>query len=288
MRYHHVDVFTRTPLAGNGLVVYPDARGCTAETMLALTREMKQFESIFLEPTGDSSRHRARIFTVEEELGFAGHPILGAAGVLHELGARGMQWASWTLELQGGREVRVESRAYDGWIEAQMDQGKPTFGPELDPADRRTVARALGLELVELDDLPVQVASTGLPYLIVPVRSLTRPRIVGGFGDLLARFGAKFAYVIDAAAPEGRSWDNAGLAEDPATGSAAGPAAAYLVLHGKASADQEIRVRQGRFVGRPSEIRVRVEKTAEGIVGVRVLGDVAAVARGEIDGRARA
>lgn len=291
LEYRHVDVFTREPLSGNGLTVFPDAGSLTPETMQLVTREMRQFESIFLLPTGDTDdtyHVRARVFTMEEELPFAGHPVLGAACVLHERLASGHERAAWTLDLAAGA-VRVSTVRRDGWYEATMSQGRPLFGATAGAEFARQILAALNLTEDDLSTgLPLAVVSTGLPYLIVPLaRGLERAAIVTpGFEALLAQVGAKFVYVLHVATCEGRTWDNDGRVEDVATGSAAGPAGAYLVQHGLAKASGgELIVHQGRFLGRPSEMRVRVDVEAQGgeIAAVYVGGDVRMVARGSFD-----
>lgn len=292
LAWRQVDVFSREPLGGNGLAVFPDARGLDAPRMLALTRELRQFESIFLTPGPGPGAARARMFTVEEELDFAGHPVLGAACVLHEaLGAAAPQDATWTLALNA-RAVAVTTRRAQGplggWYEAEMDQGAPQFGPPLD-ADTDTARALLRAQGLDADDLvpglPLRVVSTGLPYLLVPLRrGLERARPASAdFAALLGAVGAHFCYPLDVAAREGRSFDNHGLLEDPATGSAAGPAGAYLVHHGLAAPGRVLTIRQGRFVHRPSEIRVRVEGPPEAPARVLVGGEVAMAARGVFD-----
>jgi trans-2,3-dihydro-3-hydroxyanthranilate isomerase len=101
--YRHVDVFSSEPLSGNGLIVFETTEELPTDLMQALTREMRQFESIFLVRTADPSVYRARIFTMEEELAFAVHPLLGAAAVLHERRALNCASASWTIQLQSKR-----------------------------------------------------------------------------------------------------------------------------------------------------------------------------------------
>jgi trans-2,3-dihydro-3-hydroxyanthranilate isomerase len=125
----------------------------------------------------------------------------------------------------------------------------------------------------------MQVVSTGLPYLIVPVQAgLERARISHSrFEELLATSGAKFAYVLDPDRPEGRTWDNAGRIEDVATGSAAGPAAGYLLHHGVRAPGQPMLIHQGQFTGRPSTIEVRPDPDGRLWVG----GLVAPVASGQ-------
>ena len=162
-----------------------------------------------------------------------------------------------------------------------MNQGQPTLGSPLDGPEAAGFAGALGLGSGDLHRLPMQVVSTGLPYLIVPVSgALDRARIgVGDFEERLAKVGAKFVYVFDPDRQEGRSWDNAGAVEDVATGSAAGPAAAFLMAHGLAGPAQEIVISQGRFLGRPSIIAVTPDRRGDLWVG----GPVAPVARGVVD-----
>ncbi|MCK9240238.1 PhzF family phenazine biosynthesis protein [Desulfocurvus sp.] len=290
LAWRQADVFSRLPLGGNGLAVFADARGLDAALMQALTRELRQFESIFLTPGERPGAWRARMFTVDEELDFAGHPVLGAACVLHEArdmarGAAPAEAATWTLALNA-REVTVATRRAGSWYEAEMDQGAPLFGPPLDGDTARALLRAQGLDESDLaPGLPARMVSTGLPYLLVPLRrGLERARPASAdFAALLAAVGAHFCYPLDIAAREGRSFDNHGLLEDPATGSAAGPAGAYLVRHGLARPGQELTIRQGRFVHRPSEIRVCVQGPARAPERVLVAGDVVMAARGAFD-----
>jgi PhzF family phenazine biosynthesis protein len=160
-----------------------------------------------------------------------------------------------------------------------MDQGVPRFGQTVQGEQAAALGAALGLTVDQLHpSLPMQVASTGLDYLIVPVAGgLERARISGpDLEALLQEVGAKFVYVLDPERPEGRTWDNAGRVEDVATGSAAGPAAGYLILHGVRPGDRPMLVHQGRCTGRPSTIRVRPEPDGRLWVG----GPVASVAAG--------
>jgi PhzF family phenazine biosynthesis protein len=282
--YRHVDVFTRAPFSGNGLTVFPESAGLSAAQMQRVTQEMRQFESIFLVATEDAREGVARVFTVEEELDFAGHPVLGAACVLHERLVGAGERETWRLRLNRSVALVVTVR-HEGWYSATMEQGAPVFGAVASPELRADYAAALSLAVEDLDEaLPLQLVSTGLPYLLVPVRhGLERARITHpAFEALLERIGAKFVYVFDPHAREGRTWDNAGLVEDVATGSAAGPTAAYLVRYGLAQPETELLLAQGRFVGRPSQIRARVAGTFEAITGVSVGGDVCMVGGGEI------
>lgn len=282
LEYRHVDVFTDVPFAGNGLIVlFGETGGARTQALISLTEEMRQFELIVVDVDSRAGRVSARIFTAQEELPFAGHPVIGAAAALHERHAMNERSRSWVFVI-AGRAIAARSRRTERYYEAEMNQGSPILGSPLADRDAARFAHALDLRGDELHALPMQVVSTGLPYLIVPVaRGLERARIVvDDFEERLARVGAKFVYVFDPAGREGRTWDNAGAVEDVATGSAAGPAATYLATHGLAEHDQAIIVNQGRFLGRPSKIAVKPDDRGELWVG----GPVAPVARGVLDG----
>ena len=279
--FRHVDVFADVPFAGNGLiVVFGGTSGVRTEALISLTVEMRQFELIAVDLQREAGRVLARIFTAQEELPFAGHPVIGAAAALHERCAVNETSCSWVFVI-AGREIAAGSRRTERYYEADMNQGSPVLGSPLADQDAIGVATALGLAGADLHSLPLQVVSTGLPYLIVPVsRGLERARIiVDDFEERLASVGAKFVYVFDPDKREGRTWDNAGVVEDVATGSAAGPAAAYLAAHGLAAEGELIVINQGRFLGRPSRIAVAPDGRGELWVG----GPVAPIARGVLD-----
>lgn len=281
LEFRHVDVFTDVPFSGNGLIVlFGETTGARAEALITLTVEMRQFESVLVDAEPETGRVSARIFTAEEELPFAGHPVIGAAAALHERHAPGERARSWVFAI-AGREIAVRSKRTEGYYEAEMNQGPASVGSPPGDRDAVRLARAVGLDGGDLHGLPLQVVSTGLPYLIVPAAGgLERARIaVEDFEEQLASVGAKFVYVFDPDGREGRTWDNAGAVEDVATGSAAGPAAAYLVAHGLAAHGEAIVIHQGRFAGRPSTIAVTPDARGELWVG----GPVAPVARGVVD-----
>jgi trans-2,3-dihydro-3-hydroxyanthranilate isomerase len=278
---HHVDVFSSDPLSGNALTVVLGEQQLTASTMLRIAQELNQFETIFLTAiTVDAAD--ARIFSPEEELGFAGHPVLGAAAVLHKRLHPAAPERSWRLRV-GGRPLPVATTTRDGVVvEAEMDQGTAVMSEPLPAALAHRFAAALGLVPEQLrTDLPTQVASTGLPYLLVPVtpEGLAAGHAAAELPSMLREVGAAFVYVLDPDRPEGRTWDQRGLTEDVATGSAAGPTAAYLVQHGRRRADEPFEVHQGQYVGRPSRMRVRVG--ADG--SVRVGGPVVPFSSGLIE-----
>jgi len=277
-----VDVFARQPLTGNGLSVFLLDEELPAAAMQRITRELRQFESIFLRRLGGSFRYRSRIFTMEEELEFAGHPIIGAAALLHAELHNDESEARFRF-VTAQREIPVVSRREASSFAAEMEQGLAMMGAPLPREQTAQFLRALNLQAPDLAPaLPLQVVSTGLPYLIVPIRAnLAAARIVArDFGRLLGAVGAKFVYVLDVTRREGRSWDNDGRVEDIATGSAAGPAAAYLVAHGLAQSAETILMRQGRFVDRPSELYAVVRGDSE--LSVTIRGQVCPVGSGTL------
>jgi trans-2,3-dihydro-3-hydroxyanthranilate isomerase len=259
MQYWQLDVFAQRPLSGNGLSAFADARGLSTAAMQALTIELRQFESIFLLPGASAQEFHARIFTMEEELPFAGHPIIGAAALLHHLHCQAEQ-AQWTLQLTS-KSVQINSRRAAQGFYAEMDQGQAEFGQQLSPAVAAEFAAAFSLHSAELDSrYPAQVVSTGLPYVLLPVTAagLAKAKQCRLLDVELLNCGAAFVYLLDVDALEGRTWDPAGQVEDIATGSAAGPVAAYLVSHGVRGSGQAFSLNQGRFLQRPSRLDVCV------------------------------
>jgi trans-2,3-dihydro-3-hydroxyanthranilate isomerase len=170
----------------------------------------------------------------------------------------------------------------NGTIDAEMNQGPATFAPPLPHGVARAFATALGLQPDQMrGDLPTQVASTGLPYLLLPVtkEGLAASHVADAdLPSMLSEIGADFVYVLDPDRPEGRTWDNRGVTEDVATGSAAGPVAGYLTSLGLRPAGRPFHVHQGRFVGRPSRMNVR--QTTDGSVWIG--GPVAPFSSGTI------
>jgi PhzF family phenazine biosynthesis protein len=282
LSYSHVDVFSRVPFGGNSVPVFPDASGLTAEQMLRITQEMRHFEAIFLRSTDEPGTVRARIFDLFDELPFAGHPIIGASAVLHHRsGAAGVQ--SWRFQLSSKTvtvRTEVAGEGYSGWL----DQGSPEFLGTID--DRGLIAHAFNIAPPDLHpDLPMQVVSTGLRYLIVPVRPgvLARVRISFDITELLHGIGAQFAVLFDETAVEVRHWNNDGIIEDVATGSAAGTIGAYRLHHGLVCGGESFTLNQGRFTGRPSELRVCPEGSPNHVDAVHVGGDVSFVGHGTIE-----
>jgi trans-2,3-dihydro-3-hydroxyanthranilate isomerase len=267
-RYVIADVFTDVPLAGNQLAVFTDARDLPEELLQPLARELNLSETVFVYPPEGEGHVRIRIFTPYVELPFAGHPVLGSAFVL----AGPLQLEEIHLEMPGGLvPVRLERegpKIVFGW----MQQPYPTVQPF---ADEATLLAALGRESSEL---PVEIYDNGVPHVYVALGSEEEVRALEPDLNALGRF----AVGVNCFAGSGDRWltrnfaPGLGVAEDPATGSAAGPLALHLVRHGRVEAGQEIRVSQGAAVGRPSTLHARADDRQ-----VEVGGSAVIVARGE-------
>lgn len=286
--YALVDVFAEAPLEGNQLAIFTDARGLGDSEMQAMARETNLSETTFLFPRSpEIERERGvqvRIFTTEEELPFAGHPTLGTASWLywnHPL-LRGQETIALDLAV-GTIPVRFTApRQNEQGVYGTMRQNDPVFGP---PQDRAELARVLGFAPEDIDaSLPVQTVSTGNPFCMVALRSmevagrLAVPRSAA-VQDYLERHGAKFFYFVTPA--EGREevdW-HARMqfysGEDPATGSAAGPAIAWLVRHGRAASGEAVVFEQGVEMRRPSRLHLSAKldggKVSEVFVGGRTI-----------------
>ncbi len=289
-----LDVFTKTPLTGNSLAIFPDARGLSDQQMQALAREMNLSETTFIfprEPDVEAKEGtRVRIFTAQEELPFAGHPTLGTALYLLSTASSGAD--EIVLDLNVGKiDIHFRADSSDsndrvaGNVFGEMRQRDPEFGPTL-PRDK--VASVLGSDGDEIaSEWPSQIVSTGLPFAIVPIRDLKslanlQPDVAKATA-LLKGTGARFIYFIcaqDRHEVRARMFFYGG--EDPATGSAAGCAISWMVRHGLVKSDEQIVIRQGVEAGRPSEIFVRAFLENEKISNVRVGGYAVEVLRGTV------
>jgi PhzF family phenazine biosynthesis protein len=212
--------------------------------------------------------------------------VIGAAAVLHHQYGGDKARGRWTLEVASGAlAVETERRGPDTF-HAVLPDMQAHFLSELSDVSRAQVASWFSLAVGDLDSrLPLEVVSTGLRYLIVPLRNgaLARARISHGeLGVALAEIGAEYAYLVDVDAKEGRHWNNDGVVEDAATGSAAGCVAAYLHRHGQLGDDEHTELRQGRFIGRPSRISISA-RSADSGVRVTVGGEVVLVGSGRLD-----
>jgi PhzF family phenazine biosynthesis protein len=269
-------------LAGNSLPVFLNAGGLEAAQMLKITQELRHFEAIFLTPSERQNRVQARVFDLFEELPFAGHPIIGAAAAMHQAaGATHKQ--TWQIDLRDKVVSITTERTAEGYF-GLLDQGAAELLGEV--TDRETFARAFNLTVEDLDpSLPLSVISTGLRYLIVPVlpSAIGKARIERDIAHLMRDVNAQFAVLLDDQSIEARHWNNDGVIEDIATGSAAGAIGAYRLRHGRAKPGETFILHQGRFTGRASQLRVQLDGSASNITSVKVGGDVAIVGTGVLD-----
>tara|TARA_R100000306_G_scaffold62558_1_gene73295 strand:+ start:1638 stop:2420 length:783 start_codon:yes stop_codon:yes gene_type:complete len=256
--------------------------------MLQISQELRHFETIFVWSDQAANAFRARIFDLSEELPFAGHPILGAACAMHARSENSAGTQTWNVELPGSRTVTVDVRRTGipgvNRYEGSLDQGRPEFLTELSTEQIAWFANAFSLNLADIAPYRPQVISTGLRYLIIPVASnLKDARIcVPNLEDRLEQIGADYAYLFDPQTFEGRHWNNDGVLEDLATGSAAGPVGCFAVKHGLALTSGPIKLRQGHFINRPSELEVTVTGTRDDITGVHVAGSVSIMGQGTL------
>ncbi len=296
------DVFSSRPLEGNSLAVFFDGRGLTDAEMQSIAKEMNLSETTFILPgdaaagdaeIGDTELERergvrVRIFTVQEELPFAGHPTLGTAFALR--GQTGAPEVKLNLNV-GTVPVRFEDRSGQPAF-GEMTQVNPVFGAV---HSREVVAEATGLRIEDFDDsVPIQTVSTGLPYTVTPLKSVAvmqNVRLdVNRAAEYLAKTDSKFFYFVTRETVDRAARLHARMlfynGEDPATGSAAGCAAAWMVSHGVAKPDEQVIIEQGLEMKRPSQIFVRAsrESTRDNnrIVNVRVGGHAVEVLRGEV------
>lgn len=278
MLYFHADVFCKQPMTGNGLTVIIAKAFPPHEAMQRMAQEFRQFETIFLVQRGSNS-FDARIFTVEEELDFAGHPILGAAAVVQQEFLKNCNGIVFNLK---NKQVSVSCTQQGAAYQCCMDQGQAEFVRRLEPELYPQFLHPLNLTENHVSPrFPLQVVSTGLPYLLVPVTAGIEQAgiLAANYESQLAQIGAKFVYIFDVNAVEGRTWGNDGQVEDVATGSAAGPVGAYLYRHGRFAPHEPITLRQGRFVGRDSEIGIRKDAATGNML---VSGEVRILVRGTL------
>jgi trans-2,3-dihydro-3-hydroxyanthranilate isomerase len=284
--YVLVDVFAARPLEGNQLAVFTDARGLSGPELQALARETNLSETTFVLPdpaAPPGAPAKVRIFTVSEELPFAGHPTLGTAHVLR--GSSGA--ARVDLDLPAG-VIPVTFREGEGGAFGEMRQRDPTFGAVHPP---EAVAEALGVAASDLDPaLPIQTVSTGLPFAVVPFRALATLSALRADWSRTERWlagtDARFLYLVCRETSDPAAGLHARMTfyggEDPATGSAAGCCAAWMVAHGVARPEETVVIEQGLEVRRPSRLHVRAGRDGTGrVVDVRVGGMVVEVGRGE-------
>jgi trans-2,3-dihydro-3-hydroxyanthranilate isomerase len=301
LTFYQADVFTNLPFGGNPVAVIPDAQDLTDQELQRIAREMNLSETVFVfPPTEAAAAAKIRIFTPTQEIPFAGHPVIGAFYVLGKL-------KRFTLHEPITRLLHecniglfpVELHVRKGEIHrVVMSQPKPEFIGFVDAIeDLYEIAKALGLSksFITGARFPIHVVSTGLPVIIVPVRSLTAVKSIVPdptvINELCERHGANGIMVFTTITVEELSTVHTrmfaspiGVLEDPATGSASGALGAYLVHHGvvEVKSMTEIVAEQGYEMDRPSRIHIEVESDDDAIQGVKVGGQVVMIIEGRL------
>ena len=274
-RYVLCDVFTDRALTGNPLAVFTDGRGLDDATQQAVAREMNLSETVFVFPPEAGGHAKIRIYTPSTELPFAGHPTLGSAIVL------GGPLQSDRVRLETGKgiiPVRLERegpRIVFGWMEQPLPEIKPF-------ADGARLLSALG---VSRSELPIAEYDNGPRHLVVV---LSDPEAVAGLNPDLRRLADEFPFNVSVVAGSGTRYKTrmfapyAGVPEDPATGSAAGPLALHLVLHGRLGYGESLAIAQGAEISRPSELYAIVHGAQGKLERVEVGGAAVLIGRGEL------
>jgi trans-2,3-dihydro-3-hydroxyanthranilate isomerase len=295
-QYVHLDVFTDKRLQGNQLFVYTDPAGLDAETMLTLTRESNLSENTFVFPPEQAGTdYRVRIFTRAAETPFAGHPTIGTAFALAHIGRLKPGQTRTTFGLGVG-PTNLDLEWKDGKLGfAWMTQQPPTFGKTIGNA--AALAAAIGVEASAIDSrAPAQEVYSGSTFVIVPLTTrkavdsavLDRAKVDALFGAAGIQRRGLYIFTTergdDDASAYSRLLGGAGAIEDPATGSAAGPAGAFMAKNGFApgSGPASIVFLQGVLVRRPSRLYVRVERAGSDVTGVKVGGAAAVVGIGSM------
>jgi trans-2,3-dihydro-3-hydroxyanthranilate isomerase len=301
LKFYQADVFTVQPFGGNPVAVIPEAEGLSEDQLQQIAREMNVSETVFVfPPTDKAAVVRLRIFTPTQEVPFAGHPVIGTFFVLAELGLiPAKEPVTRVLQECNLGLFPVELHAKDGQVvRVVMSQPKPEFlGALEEMEDLYKVANALGLAKYAITEAkwPIEVVSTGLPVLIVPVRSLTAVRSIrpdaSAITDVCRRFGANGIMVFTTVTVEPYATvhtrmfaPSIGILEDPATGSASGALGAYLVQNGvvEVGPTTEIIAEQGYELERPSRILIQVESDDDVIQDVKVGGHCVMVVEGRL------
>lgn len=275
--YIVADVFTEVPLQGNPVAVFLDGEGLSTEAMQSTARELNLSETVFLLPGNggrDGVHYHARIFTPAVELPFAGHPVLGTAFVIAK------RQSVDTVRLQTGVGVVsvAMQRRSGACVFGEMQQPLPNWEP-FEPAGE--LLAALG---VRDSELPIEIYDNGPRHAFVALGD--EQAVVALRPDLaalseLGQLGVSCFAIADGYVKTRMFGPALGVAEDPATGSAAGPLAVHLARHDRTAFGDRIEIRQGAEIGRPSTLFARAEGSRDELERVRVGGSAVIVARGE-------
>jgi trans-2,3-dihydro-3-hydroxyanthranilate isomerase len=298
MRYLHLDVFTDTPFEGNQLAVFPQPpRDIPVDRMQRIAAEMAFSETTFVFPAEAAGDVRMRIFTPGVELPLAGHPTIGSTFALAHEGVIAAGRDKFVFELGVGPIPVSLEWGGEKLSFAWMTQPLPSFGSQI--ADRSGFAAALGLEPGDLEDLPIEEVSCGVPFLFVPVRSrVAVDRVVIDVRALARIYKqaecanlAVFLFTTDRTGATGAEQiysrmlaPQFGIAEDPATGGASGPLGSYLLYHNVVTAAEARALvsLQGAAMKRPSSVHISIDSREGSITRVRVGGKSVLVAEGEL------
>ena len=291
--FYQVDVFTNTPFSGNPLAVLFDVENISSQTMQSIAKEMNLSETIFVLPPGNLPvDFSVRIFTPEKEIPFAGHPTIGTAHILRETGKVILGNHSIKLSMKAGI-ITITKGLTDNLL--FMDQPLPEYLSVLDCAEKIGQVLSIPISTIKLSRYPIQIVSTGLPVLLVPINSIkSLEKIVVNVSELnnfLHSLGVEmlYAFTDETLNPSANIHARMfapplGILEDPATGSAAGAMGAYIFKHKIVSENnlKNITIEQGYKMGRPSCIHVEVYYEYNEIKKIRVGGESVTVIEGFI------
>jgi trans-2,3-dihydro-3-hydroxyanthranilate isomerase len=291
LNYYLIDVFTNEQFGGNQLAVFPDGESVPEELMQKIARELNFSETTFVFPPKKSENDfKLRIFTPYKEIPLAGHPTIGSAFALLHNKSISKEKNGIVFE-EGVGDIPVSFSKSDKNLIITMKQPLPTWGATI---EKDKIAKILSLSTDDiLDNTPIQVVSTGIPFLYIPVKDLKSIKNIKLRLDLyeehLKNFETNNIFVFTTETERPTSFIHSrmfapgiGISEDPATGSAQGPLGAYLVKYKIAKAGQTIISEQGFEMGRPSIIYIDIESNNDVISSVKVGGQSVLVGEGSI------
>jgi trans-2,3-dihydro-3-hydroxyanthranilate isomerase len=281
--YYLTDVFTNAMFGGNQLAVFPNAELINPQLYQKIAKELNLSETTFVLPSeNNDADFKLRIFTPAQELLMAGHPTIGTAAVVKYIGRISPTKNKIIIE-EGVGNITVEYQEPNRSNIIWMEQPLPHFGESF--TNREEMAKVLSLEPSDIvETLPMQMVTTGVPYLYVPIKNLKAIKSIKVRSDLLESilkdFTAKniLAFTFETETPKAKIHSRMfapylGVAEDPATGSAAGPLGAYVMQHLNFASGEEIIVEQGFEMGRPSILHIIISKVNNSITQVKVGGE---------------
>lgn len=299
LKYSLVDVFTTEPFGGNQLAVFEEFSNLSSDFMQRIAKELNLSETVFIHPPSDPTKEKSlRIFTPQVELPMAGHPTIGAAFVMAEKGMINTRTGEneWIFEEGVGDVPVTVHKDHTHVSKVEMEQPLPVFGDQY--REMENVAKLLSLSIKDLDStLPIQTVSSGVPFLYVPIRSLSSMKKINFRTDVWEKYFSEnshtkhiFTFTTETEEPtstvHSRMFAPAmGISEDPATGAASGPLGAYLVKYGVIPPSENeiysIRSEQGIEMGRPSYIDITVMKEGSEIKKVKIGGKSIIIGSGQ-------